>query len=76
MSGSIEMVEGRQARCAADGQKPQLIQLIDDTRLEQQIKSIVGSYNAWDERRRRLIAAHLTATTATDPARAADGLAR
>jgi hypothetical protein len=50
---------------------PQLLQLIDDTLLEQQIKSIVGSYNAWDARRRRLIAAHSMATSATDPGPAA-----
>jgi hypothetical protein len=55
---------------------PQLLQLIDDTLLEQQIKSIVGSFNAWDERRRRLIAAHSTATSAIDPVPAADTLPR
>ena len=47
---------------------PQLLHLIDDTLLEQQIKSIVGSYNTWDARRRRLIAAHSTATSTTHPA--------
>ena len=55
---------------------PQLLQLIDDTLLEQQIKSIVGSYNTWDERRRRLIAAHSTATSPTHRAPSADAIPR
>jgi hypothetical protein len=55
---------------------PQLLQLIDDTLLEQQIKSIVGSYNTWDARRRRLIDAHSTATSTTHPTPAADALPR
>jgi hypothetical protein len=50
---------------------PQLLQLIDDTLLEQQVKSIVGSYNAWETRRCRLIAAHSAAMSATDPGPAA-----
>ena len=55
---------------------PQLLRLIDDTLLEQQIKSIVGSFNTWDAQRRRLIAAHSTGTSATDPVPAADTLPR